>query len=263
MASALGRLHLVTDSRPGANPVPVVRAALSRGVPVVQIRMKSLTDREAYALASTVVALCHSAGAACLVNDRLHIALAVGADGAHVGADDLPVAAARQVLGPAAILGATARDPVAARAASAAGASYVGVGPVYATTTKQGLPDPIGPRMIAVVASTVDVPVIAIGGVTPGRVPELRRAGAYGIAVVGAVCDAPDPGVAVAAFLGALDACSHLPAARGGAGSPAGLDGAGGPDDRRREPAPRGGRLEPAPRGGRREPAPCTDVAAT
>ena len=88
----------------------------------------------------------------CLVNDRLHVALAAGADGGHVGADDLPVAAARRVLGPAAVLGATCRTAAEARAAAAAGATYLGVGPAFATSTKDGLPAPLGPAGVAAVA---------------------------------------------------------------------------------------------------------------
>jgi thiamine-phosphate pyrophosphorylase len=184
----------------------VVRAALSVGVPVVQVRVADhVGDLGAYHLAARIVALCREAGATCLVNDRLHVALAVGADGGHVGGDDLPVPAARRVLGADAVLGATARDPGTARAAVDAGASYLGVGPAYATGTKDGLPDPIGVAGIGAVAAAVEVPVIAIGGVTPTRVPELLAAGAYGVAVVSAVSDAPDPVGACRRLLEILD----------------------------------------------------------
>jgi thiamine-phosphate pyrophosphorylase len=195
----IGRLHLVTDS------LSVVAVALAAGAGTIQVRVPdSATDRDCYDLAARVLDLCRAAGALCLVNDRLHIALAVGADGGHVGADDLPVAAARRILGPAAVLGATARDPDTARRAVADGASYLGVGPAYATSTKDGLPDPIGPAGVAAVARAVNVPVIAIGGVTVDRVGELRGAGAYGVAVVGAVCAAADPGQATKLLLEAL-----------------------------------------------------------
>jgi thiamine-phosphate pyrophosphorylase len=201
----LGRLHLVTDARPGRDPVAVVRAALSAGVPVVQVRVPDeLCDRDAYALASTIVELCRTAGARCLVNDRLHVALAVGADGAHVGAEDLPVPVARRILGPDAVLGATARDPETARAAVAAGASYLGVGPAFPTGTKDGLPDPIGVAGVGAVAASVAVPVIAIGAVTAARVPDLLAAGAYGVAVVSAISAAADPARASAELLAAV-----------------------------------------------------------
>ena len=204
---SLGRLHLITDTRPGRDPLAVLRAALpvAGAELVVQVRVEDdATDREAYELACRVTEACRPYGAQCLVNDRLHVALAVDAAGGHVGADDLPVAAARRVLGPDAVLGATAREPVSARTAVDAGASYLGVGPCHVTTTKSGLPDPIGPEGIRAVAEAVSVPVIAIGGVTAASVPALRAAGAYGVAVVGALSLAADPAHATAELLQAL-----------------------------------------------------------
>lgn len=203
----LGQLHLITDTRPGRDPLAVVAAALAAGAPVVQVRVADeTTDRDAYQFAVRIRDLCDRAGAACLVNDRLDLALAVGAAGGHVGDEDLPPEAARRVLGPAAVLGVTCRDPAAARAAVAAGASYLGVGPAYGTATKDGLPEPIGPAGVAAVAAAVPgIPVVAIGGVRADRVPELRAAGAYGVAVIGAVSEAPDPGAATGDLLSALE----------------------------------------------------------
>ncbi|MGV9762873.1 thiamine phosphate synthase [Micromonospora tulbaghiae] len=204
---SLGRLHLITDTRPGRDPLAVLRAALpvAGAELVVQVRVEDdATDREAYELACRVTEACRPYGARCLVNDRLHVALAVDAAGGHVGADDLPVAAARRVLGPEAVLGATAREPVGARAAVDAGATYLGVGPCHVTTTKSGLPDPIGPDGVRAVAEAVRVPVVAIGGVTAASVPALRAAGAYGVAVVGALSLAADPAHATAELLRAL-----------------------------------------------------------
>ncbi|WP_025616612.1 thiamine phosphate synthase [Salinispora cortesiana] len=205
--SSLGRLHLITDARSGHNPLTVVQAALSvaRTELVVQVRVADdATDRQAYDLARRVIALCARYGAACLVNDRLHVALAVGAAGGHVGADDLPVGAARTVLGSAAVLGATARDADTAVEAVAAGASYLGVGPVHSTTSKKGLPPAIGVAGVGAVAAAVSVPVIAIGAVTAADVPALRAAGAYGVAVIGALSQAADPARATAALMEAL-----------------------------------------------------------
>lgn len=200
----VGRLHVVTDTRPGRRPVDTVAAALAAGAPVVQVRSKTGTDRQLYDLARRVLALCRDHGATCLVDDRLDVALAVGADGVHLGAHDLPVDAARRLLGVAAVVGGTAREPATAAAAVAAGASYLGVGPAYATTTKAGLPAPLGPAGVAQVARAVDAPVVAIGGVTAGRVPELLAAGAHGVAVVGAVSDAAEPFEATRALLRAI-----------------------------------------------------------
>ena len=202
MASAFPRLHLIT----GARPLATVRAAVQVARPgalAVQVRVDDdVTDREAYELTLTVLAVCRPAGVLCLVNDRVDVAVAAGADGAHVGADDLPAHAARAVLGPAAVLGVTCRNPVDGRAAVAAGATYLGVGPAYATATKVGLPPPIGPAGVGAVAAAVGCPVIAIGGVTPALTPELRRAGAHGVAAVGAIARHPEQ--ATADFLAAL-----------------------------------------------------------
>jgi thiamine-phosphate pyrophosphorylase len=197
----IGRLHLITDARPGRDVLAVVAAALSAGADTIQVRVPDdVGDRAAFELSTRVLGLCRGNGVTCLVNDRLDVALAVGADGAHVGEDDLPVSAARAVLGRHAIVGATARDSHAARLAVRDGADYLGVGPAYATSTKKGLPYPIGVAGVGAVARAVAIPVIAIGGVTVANVTPLRAAGAYGVAVVGAINDADDPGAATAAL---------------------------------------------------------------
>jgi thiamine-phosphate pyrophosphorylase len=206
-------LHVITDARPGRRPLDVVAAAVAAARQLdacerlaIQVRVEDdVSDRAAYELADAVQEICRPCGVLCLVNDRLHVALAVGAAGAHVGADDLPVAVARELLGPAGVLGVTCRDADAARAARRAGASYLGVGPAFATATKAGLPDPLGPAAIGVVAAAVpDIPVVAIGGVTIGNAGLLRQAGAAAVAVVGAVAGAADPGRATAELLKAL-----------------------------------------------------------
>ena len=204
----IGRLHVVTDTRPGRDALAVATAAIEAGAPVVQVRGKELTDRELYDLTCRVLDVCAAHDAMCLVDDRLHVALGAGAHGAHIGEHDLPVAVARQVLGPDLILGATARDPETGRDDAAAGATYLGVGPAYATTTKIGLPAALGPAGVGRVAQAVDIPVIAIAGVTAERVPELLDAGAWGVAVIGAISDADDPRLATEQFLRALEKAS-------------------------------------------------------
>jgi thiamine-phosphate pyrophosphorylase len=188
-------LHIVTDS------LDVVRGAVGHGPVAVQVRVKT-SDRAAYELTVAALELCRAAGAMCLVDDRVGVALAAGADGVHVGAEDLPVAAVRRVLGPRAVVGATCRDPASARAAVADGATYLGVGPAFATSTKDGLPPPIGPSGIAAVAGAVPgTPVVAIGGITVKRAAELPG---YGVAAISAIV--ADPAGATVAFLRALDA---------------------------------------------------------
>lgn len=202
--SALGPLHVLTDADGGRPALDAVTAAVAAGAPVVQVRAKGCTDRALYDFARRVVAICGET-TTCLVNDRVDVALAVGADGTHLGADDLPLDAARRVAGPGHLLGGTARDPERAALLVAQGADYLGVGPAYVTTTKAGLPDPLGADRIGAVAAAVAVPVIAIGGVTAGRVADLVAAGASGVAVVSAVSAAADPAAATRELLTALD----------------------------------------------------------
>nr|BFF27528.1 hypothetical protein GCM10025732_54930 [Glycomyces mayteni] len=219
-AIRLPRLHVITDTRasaaraigaaaPQRDPLDValktVAAALAAGARLIQVRPEDhYTDRAAFDFAAAVADLCDAYGAVCLVNDRVHIAQAVGADGVHLGAEDLPLDAARRLL-PAAIIGGTCRDPESARAARRAGADYLGVGPVWGTTTKTGLPQPIGLEGLAAVCAAVDLPVIAIGGITAERAALCREAGAHGVAVVGAIAAADDPAAATAELLAAVD----------------------------------------------------------
>lgn len=200
----IARLHLITPNRTDRSVVDRSQHALDAGARWLQVRTKDATDRARLDLATELVACTAAHGAVALVDDRVDIALATRAHGVHVGADDLPVAIARALLGPKAIIGATCRNADDARAAFEAGASYVGVGPVFETTTKIGLPDPIGLSGLHAVASACPIPVIAISGITVARVPMVLEAGAHGVAVVDAVFGAPDVADAVAAFLDAL-----------------------------------------------------------
>jgi thiamine-phosphate pyrophosphorylase len=205
VSAVLGRLHVITDPRDGRDALGIVTAAVQAGATVVQVRVKGYADRVLYDFARRVVDVCAASGATCVVDDRVDVALAVGAAGTHVGADDLPVEAVRRVAGPGHLIGGTARDPHRAAELVAAGADYLGVGPAYATRTKSGLPAPLGPAGVKSVARAVTVPVIAIGGVTADRIPELLAAGAHGVAVVSAVSDAADPAEATRDLLRALD----------------------------------------------------------
>jgi thiamine-phosphate pyrophosphorylase len=158
--------------------------------------VKAGPDRRRFETVSAIVARCRDAGATCLVNDRVDFAVAAGADGVHVGADDLPVAAVRRVVGADVLVGATARDPRTGVRLVDAGASYLGVGPVYVSQSKDGLPNPLGVEGVRAVAEAVAVPVIAIAGITAERVAEVLAAGAFGVAVIGAVAVSQDPRLA-------------------------------------------------------------------
>ena len=204
MSTPLGRLHVVSDARDGRDALGVVAAAIAAGAPVVQVRAKGCSDRVLHDFARRVVELCTPMDVTCIVNDRVDVALAVGAAGTHLGAEDLPIAAVRRVAGPGHLIGGTARDPERAAALVAEGADYLGVGPAYRTVTKTGLPAPLGPDVIGAVAGAVSVPIIAIGGVTTQHVPDLVAAGAHGVAVVTAISDAPDPAEATRTLLRSL-----------------------------------------------------------
>ena len=192
------KLHVIADC------ASLTDAALRGGAPAVQVRIKGGSDAAVLAECQRIVAAAHRSQAVVIVNDRVDIAMAVGAHGVHGGADDLPVAEMRRLLGSYQLVGGTARDPETALRHQADGASYVGVGPVYATATKGGLPDPLGPAGVERVAAAVDIPVIAIAGVTAARIPELLDAGAHGVAVIGAVAHAANPAAATAELLEAL-----------------------------------------------------------
>ena len=205
----LGRLQVIIDVGPvGGDPVGLVRRVIDGGAPLVQVRAKGVTDRVAYVTATRIVEVCRLNGVQCVINDRVDIALAVGADGCHVGEHDLGVSVVRRLVGGAGIVGGTARNPADAARHALDGATYVGVGPVYPTMSKSGLPDPIGVGMIGAVADEAGIAVIAISGVTLARVPELMAAGAYGVAVIGAIAGAEDPCGMTARFVEAIARCA-------------------------------------------------------
>ena len=203
--TSLPRLHVLTEARVRVDELRTVDLALAAGVPAIQVRVKDRTDREHLEVGREIARRCRDAGALCIVNDRVDIALAVGADAVHLGLDDLPVDVARSVAGDRLLIGGTARDPVTARRLVAEGADYLGVGPMYATDTKDGLPAPLGTAGVAAVAAAVDVPVIAIAGIDASRIGEVLSTGAHGAAVVGAVMGAADPTAAARELLAAID----------------------------------------------------------
>lgn len=186
--------------------MPVVRAALAASGTcdqriAVQVRAKEATDREVVDLTRRVLSLARPAGALVLVNDRLDLALAAGADGVHLGADDLPIEDAARLSGPGMVIGGTVRHAQAAADAERAGAAYLGVGPVFATATKKGLPAAFGAAGLRTVTSGTPLPVLAIGGVSATNIADLMGAGAHGVAVVTAVSDAADPQAATTRLL--------------------------------------------------------------
>lgn len=185
----------------GTTPPDTVRAILAAGAGAVQFREKQLPLGAQVEAARRLRSLCREAGALFVVNDRMDLALAVQADGVHLGQDDLPVSSARLVLGPGAIIGATCETPAEAVAATQAGADYIGTGPVYATGSKADAGHPYGPAVVERVARATDLPVVGIGGIAPGTAAAVIAAGACGVAVISAVVGAPDPAGAARALL--------------------------------------------------------------
>lgn len=157
---------------------------LAGGARILQLRMKRTPMREALAAARAVVAACRRADALCVLNDRVDLALLADADGVHVGDEDLPPEAARELLGPARLLGVTVRSAELARAARAAGADYVGLGPLFGTVTKQVAAPVLGLARFAEVVRDCPLPVVGIGGVGLGNIAEVAGTGAHGAAVV-------------------------------------------------------------------------------
>ncbi len=179
-------LYLLCDDTvlPEVSLVDKAARLVAGGARVVQLRMKRTPAREALAAARRVVALCRREGALCLVNDRVDLALLADADGVHVGDEDVPPEDARALLGPGRWVGVTVRDAAGARAARAAGADYVGVGPLFATTTKQ-VPAPVmGLETFAAVVRESPLPVVGIGGVGLANIARVAAAGAHCAAVV-------------------------------------------------------------------------------
>jgi thiamine-phosphate pyrophosphorylase len=181
--------------------IEVIAAALAAGAPAIQLRDKGADAAALTEAARTLRVLTRRHGALLFVNDRVDVALAVGADGVHLGPDDLPVAAVRPTVPKGFLVGYSTDDPDQARRAVAAGAEYIGCGTVYGTSTKADAGEAIGLARLDEVARSVSVPVVAIGGITPERAVDVAGTRAAGVAVVGAVMSATDPGEAVRRLL--------------------------------------------------------------
>lgn len=199
-------LYLVTDRHRtcGRPLVPLLREALGAGLRAVQLRERDLATRPLLALAEEVLRLTREHKAFLLINDRVDLVLAVGADGVHLRSDSLPVAAARRLLGPHRLIGVSAHSVDEVVRAESEGADFVLLGPVYDTPSKRAYGPPIGLRPIEEATSRCRLPVMAIGGITAARIGEVRRAGASGVAVSSAILSAADVPSATTQLLGAL-----------------------------------------------------------
>jgi thiamine-phosphate diphosphorylase len=178
----------------------LLEAVLAGGGRLVQLREKTMSLADLLPVAQRLAGRCRESGALFIVNDRADLALAAGADGLHVGQDDLPAREARALLRPDMILGVSTHDPEQARRAVADGADYVAVGSIFPTTTKAGF-QLVGPELIRRVRPDVPVPLVAIGGITADNASIALDAGADAVAVISALCAVPDPEHATRQFL--------------------------------------------------------------
>jgi thiamine-phosphate pyrophosphorylase len=204
-------LYLVTDPDLGAKRplIDVVARAVQGGATLVQMRDKQADGRALLEQAQALKALLDPLGVPLLINDRIDIALAAGAAGCHVGQTDLPAEAARALLGPDAILGASLDAIEQARAADPECLDYVAYGPFAATATKGDAGAPVGAAGLAAVRELTALPLVAIGGVNEANLGDAIRAGADGIAVVSAVMAAADPASASRRLRAAIDAARN------------------------------------------------------
>lgn len=194
---------VLTQPRPvcGRPLEEVVIECVRAGATAIQLRDKTAESGALLATAIRLRAVTAPAGVPLVVNDRLDVALAAGADGVHLGPDDLPVRAARELSPPGFLIGYSTDDPDEARRAAAAGADYLGVGAVFGTRSKPGLAaEAIGPDRVRAVLDASRRPCLGIGGITTGNAASVYATGA-GIAVLSAVMSSPDPGLAVRELL--------------------------------------------------------------
>ncbi len=208
MALELGLYVITGESKArGRGHLNVAAAALAGGADVIQLRAKEASARIALEIAQSMAEMVRSRAERrlFLVDDRVDVAMAAGADGVHLGQSDLPVAAARSLLGPYAVIGATATTIEEALRAEQEGANYIGVGPVFFTDTKPDAGDALGLDALREIKRRVRIPVVAIGGINKDNLEEILEAGADGIAVISAVTEAVDMENAVKELRDKLD----------------------------------------------------------
>lgn len=189
----------------GRSNLEVVREILDAGVKIIQYREKDAGKKHKYRECLEIRRLTRQAGALFIVNDDVDIALAVQADGVHVGQDDLPVEVVRRLVGPDMIIGLSTHSPEQARAAVESGADYIGVGPIFATNTKKDVCAPVGLEYLKYVVEHINIPFVAIGGIKEHNIAQVVQAGARCIAMVTEIVSAPDIPKKIAALKAAME----------------------------------------------------------
>jgi thiamine-phosphate pyrophosphorylase len=203
-ALALPALYAIVDPLDtGADPVALGDAMLAGGARLLQLRLKDAPARSLLAVARQLRARTSRCGALLVVNDRPDVARAAGADGVHLGPEDLPVAAARRILPPPAFVGVSTHDDEELAAALAAAPDYVAIGPLYATRSKRGSRPPRGLEVVRAARLRTALPLVAIGGITLDTAAAVRRAGADSVAMIAALVRTPDVTAATRAAVAA------------------------------------------------------------
>jgi thiamine-phosphate diphosphorylase len=203
----LAPFYGIVDSAARQPPVDLARLLLQGGARVIQLRLKQVSDRVQFEAALTIAELCHQVGALLLVNDRPDIALLAGADGVHLGQDDLPLRAARRLLGSRAIIGISTHTVEQAVKAERGGADYIGFGPMYPGGLKQTV-EAQGLENLRAVRAAVKLPIVAIGGIREANVRAVLTAGADAVAIISDVIQASDIPAKVRAIVAAAGAGS-------------------------------------------------------
>ena len=188
------KLYCITGEKYslGRSTVKVTEEMLKAGVKIIQYREKHKTKKQKYADCAELRRLTKIAGATFIVNDDIDIAMSVNADGAHIGQDDMPIEAARSLLGEDMIIGLSTHSPRQAMDAAGRGADYIGVGPIYPTKTKENVCAPVGIEYLDYVVGNMDIPFVVIGGIKLHNIDEVLKHGAKCAALVTEIVGAPD-----------------------------------------------------------------------
>lgn len=200
------RLYVIVDPLDtGRDPVELVRGVLAGGAKLLQLRLKHVATGELLRQAELVRGLAAAAGATFIVNDRADIAVAVGADGVHLGQTDLPIAAARTVVGADRLIGFSTHSETQLAEAASLGADYLALGPIFATTSKSAADPVLGAERLRAARALTTAPLVAIGGITAATAPSLIAAGADAVAVIAAIVRATNVERAVAELLAVVE----------------------------------------------------------
>ncbi|HVN23526.1 MAG TPA: thiamine phosphate synthase [Syntrophorhabdales bacterium] len=206
MKKNIGRFHVITDTvlQTCRSHAELAALAIAGGADTIQLREKGGSTREMIRAAEQMQGLCRNAGVIFIVNDRVDVAIASGADGVHLGQDDFPIPLARKLLGDKAIIGGSAGTMEEARKCVEEGADYIGFGPVFPTGSKADAGPASGLDLLERIVSTIPLPIVAIGGITTSNTPLVMKAGVHGIAVISAVCCQDDPAQAAKCLLACI-----------------------------------------------------------